>query len=276
MNQAILSNQNAAFTGSIPAEYEQRLGPILFADFAAVMAERAARYKPARVLELAAGTGIVTREMRNRLDPAVEIVATDLNAGMLELAARKFTPGEAVTFQTADAMTLPFADDAFPLVICQFGVMFFPDLEASLRETRRVLQPGGKYLFSVWDSHALNPFARIAHTVAGGFFPEDPPTFYLVPFSLHSIDPIKSALSDAGFTDIAIHVDSMHKRVPSAADFARGLIYGNPLATQIEERAAVHPDSVVDAVAEALRSEFGPDPITVPLQTIAYDARARS
>ena len=149
--------------------------------------------------------------------------------------------------------------------------MFFPDLVGSLVEARRVLEPGGRYLFSVWDSHAFNPFARIAHTVAGEFFPNDPPQFYRVPFSLHAIDPIKSALFAAGFTNVTIHIDHVEKRVASAADFARGMIFGNPLSEEIRQRGGVDPEVVVQAVTAALHQEFGADPITVPLQTIFYD-----
>ena len=113
---------------------------------------------------------------------------------MLEIARAKFRPGEQVEFQPADATALPFPDGSFDAVVCQFGVMFFPDKDKSYREALRVLAPGGHYLFSVWDSHRHNPFGRIAHEVAGTFFPSDPPQFYKVPFSCHQIDPIKEAL----------------------------------------------------------------------------------
>lgn len=268
-----MSQQNAAFTGSIPHEYDQRLGPIVFEDFADRLAVRVVNHHPSSVLELAAGTGIVTCRLRERLPPTVEIVATDLNADMLAVARTKFAPDAAVALRTADAMALPFTDGRFSLVACQFGVMFFPDLTEYLKEARRVLEPGGRYLFSVWDSHAFNPFARIAHKVAGDFFPDDPPQFYLAPFHLHAIDPVKASLLEAGFADVTIHVDHLEKRVPSAADFARGMIHGNPLGSEIRARGGVDPDVVVEAVESALRAEFGEDPITVPLQTICYDVR---
>jgi hypothetical protein len=139
-----------------------------------------------------------------------------------------------------------------------------------------VLAPGGRYLFSVWDSHRYNPFGRIAHEVAGRFFPADPPQFYSVPFSCHQIDPIKEFLIAAGFSDIGVAVVSLEKEIPDAASFARGLVYGNPLIDQIRTRGGVEPEPIVDAVAQALRREFGADPGRMPLQAILFSATKRS
>ena len=125
--------------------------------------------------------------------------------------------------------------------------------------------------FSVWHSHAYNPFGRIAHEVAASFFPSDPPGFYAVPFSYHHIDPIKEALLGAGFGGIRIDIVRLEKAVPSAAAFARGIVLGNPLAEQIRARGG-EPEPVVEAVTEAFRREFGPDPGRMPLQAIVFEA----
>src|SRR3984893_4072267 len=199
--RSIMSN-DASFVGSIPQHYDQGLGPMIFVDSPADMAQRVAAASPARVLETAAGTGIVTRKLRDALPAATRLTAPDLNPPMLDIARTKFRSGEQVEFQTADAMALPFADGSFDAVVCQFGVMFFPDKRKSYSEDLRVLAPGGRYVFSVWDSHRYNPFGRLAHQVAGSFFPADPPAFYNVPFSCHQIDPIKESLIEAGFTGI--------------------------------------------------------------------------
>ena len=166
-----MSNDAAGFIGSIPQYYDQGLGPIIFADYAADIAQRAAAGNPLRVLETAAGTGIVTRRLRDALPADAHLIATDLNPPMLDIARAKFRAGEQVAFQPADAVALPFADQSFDAVVCQFGIMFFPDKARSCAEVFRVLAPGGRYLFSVWDSHRHNPFGRIAHEVAGSFFP---------------------------------------------------------------------------------------------------------
>src|SRR5581483_10033812 len=172
-----LMSGDAAFVGNIPQHYDQGLGPMIFVDYAADLARRAAAGQPARVLETAAGTGIVTRRLRDVLPAGTRLTATDLNPPMLEIARTKFRPGEQVEFQPADATALPFADSSFDAVVCQFGVMFYPDKEKSYREVYRVLAPGGRYLFNVWDSHSHNPFGQIAHDTVGRFFPVDPPQF---------------------------------------------------------------------------------------------------
>jgi SAM-dependent methyltransferase len=264
---------DAAFVGSIPENYDRGLGPLIFVDYAADIARRAADLKPARVLETAAGTGIVTRALRNALPPGTHLTATDLNAPMLEIARAKFKPGEQVEFQPADATALPFADGSFDLMLCQFGFMFYPDKNKSHREAWRVLAPGGTYLFSVWDSHRYNPFGRIAHETSGQFFPSDPPQFYTVPYSCHQIDPIKEGLLDAGFGAIDIAVVKLQKEIPDAAAFARGIVYGNPLYDQIKARGSATPEQVYDAVTQNLRREFGADPGRMPLQAIVFSAK---
>src|SRR5262249_44422806 len=151
---------DANFTGDIPAEYDRGLGPIIFADYADDMARRVAALHPAIVLETAAGTGILTRALRD-LVPSAFLTATDLNTPMLETARAKLAPSEQVVFRTADATELPFDADRFDVVVCQFGLMFFPDKARAYREAHRVLSPGGRYLFSVWDSYHHNRFGRI-------------------------------------------------------------------------------------------------------------------
>jgi SAM-dependent methyltransferase len=270
-----MSGDAASFIGNIPEHYDNGLGPVVFVDYAADIARRTAACNPTRVLETAAGTGIVTRQLRDFLPVSVQVTATDLNAPMLEVARTKFRSGEAVDFQPADAAALPFSNGTFDAVVCQFGIMFFPQKDASYREVYRVLTPAGHYLFSVWDSHRRNPFGRIAHEIAGRFFPTDPPQFYNVPFSYYQIDPIKESLINAGFTDINIAVVRLEKQIPDVARFARGLVHGNPLIDQIKVRGGVDPDRVVDAIAEALNQEFGSNQNRMPLQAAVFSAIRR-
>ncbi len=266
---------SSGFVGTIPSHYDRNLGPVLFEDFAADMARRVAAHAPMRVLELAAGTGIVTRQLRNVLPPDARLTATDLNPPMLEVARTKFQPGEHVDFEPADAIELPFSDASFDAVVCQFGIMFFPDKEQSHREAHRVLAPYCHYLFSVWDSHRHNTFARLVHDIIAGFFRASPPQFYRVPFGYHLIDPIKDSLTDVGFTDIRIAVLGIEKEIADVAAFARGLVYGNPVLDQIRSQGGVEPDRIVGAIAEALRREFGEDGCRMPLQTITFEASKR-
>ena len=171
-----MSESDRVFAGSIPALYDRYLGPLIFAEYAADLAKRAAALQPARVLETAAGTGIVTRAMVRAVPAGVEIIATDLNQAMLDFAAAQ--PGAArVTWRQADAQRLPFEDSSFDAVLCQFGAMFFPDRGVAYREARRVLRPGGHFLFNVWDRIEENEFTYLLTEAVAALFPDDPPRF---------------------------------------------------------------------------------------------------
>jgi ubiquinone/menaquinone biosynthesis C-methylase UbiE len=267
-----MSGHAADFSGGIPEHYDRHLGSVLFADYADDIAQRVAISAPARVLELAAGTGIVTRRLRDRLPVGTHLTATDLNPPMLAMASAKFQPGEQVDFQQADATALPFPDGAFDAVVCQFGIMFFSDKDKSYREVHRVLAPNGRYLFNVWDpSRGLHPTTE----VVSSFFPSDPPQFYKVPFSYYRLDPIKESLEAAGFIDLRIAVITIEKEILDAGSFARGLIYGNPIVDEIRKRGGVTPDRVVDALKVALCKRFGDDPGRMTLQAIVIEATRR-
>ena len=265
-----MSDQATSFVGDIPGHYDREMGPVIFADFADDMARRAAAGAPGRLLELAAGTGIVTRRLRDLLPAASRLVATDLNPPMLAVAETKFRAGEAVEFRQADATALPFADGAFDTVVCQFGVMFFPDKAKSYSEAYRVLIPGGRYLFSVWDAHRHNPYGRIAHQLIETFFPADPPQFYRAPFSYHAIDPVKDALEEAGFVDFRATVLSRIKEVADIAPFARGFVYGNPVIGQIKARGGVDPRDRGRRDESGLPPRMGqqPEPNAAPVDRV--------
>jgi ubiquinone/menaquinone biosynthesis C-methylase UbiE len=261
----------ARFVGDIPLQYDRGLGPVLFAHYAQDIAHRAALHAPRSVLEVAAGTGVVTRKLRDVLHPQAALTATDLNAPMLEIAQEKFAPGEQVDFGVGDALALPFPDGAFDCLVCQFGLMFFPDKDAAHREAWRVLEPHGRYLFSVWDAPRYNPFARIGLEVVAHFFPDDPPKFLQTPFSCPEIDPTKEALIGAGFSHLAVYVLPHLQEILDVAAFARGLVFGSPLIEQIRARGDADPEAVVATLAERYAAEFG-SPAHMPLQAILFDA----
>jgi len=268
-----MGSDAARFVGDIPEHYDAGLGPVIFAEYAEDLAHRVEASNPALVLEIAAGTGILSRYLRDGLPASVRLTVSDLNAPMLDRAQTKFRPGEQVEFQTADAMMLPFRDNSFDAVACQFGMMFFPDKDRCNREVFRVLEPGGAYLFNTWGAHQDNPFGRIAHEVVASFFPADPPQFYKVPFSCPDAEPIRASLAAAGFVDIEHAVVKRRGKIPDAHAFADGLIYGNPAIAEIRARGGVDPDTLVDAITKALHSEFGPDPARMPLKALAFEAR---
>lgn len=267
-----MDDNSAKFVGSIPDFYERGMGPVIFVDFAADMAQRVKALNPRLVVETAAGTGILTRALRDALPGRTKIIATDLNPPMLEIARRKFARGEPMVLQPADAVNLPFDDECCDLLVCQFGLMFFPDKEQSYRTAFRVLEDGGHYLVSVWDSHAHNPFGALIHRVAGSFFPDDPPQFYAVPFSHSAIDPIKAGLMAAGFSSVEVSVKRIEKVVADPELFARGTVFGNPMHDQIVARGG-DPEAVAQAILAELKTEFGTDPMVVQLQEIVFEAR---
>jgi ubiquinone/menaquinone biosynthesis C-methylase UbiE len=241
---------NVVFEGSIPENYDRYLGPILFEPFADDMAARLKEAQPESVLELACGSGILTRRIRDGL-PNTRLVATDLNPGMIAYAQPKFRQHENVEWREADAAALPFSNDSFGAVVCQFGFMFVPAKELVMREAYRVLSPGGVLLFNVWDSMEHNRFAQIAHKTISSFFDVDPPTFYEIPFSFCDPVVIRGLLEDAGFKSIEKSRVSSPCRSKSAAEFAIGLVRGNPTATAIEERG-VDVDAVIQAVTREI------------------------
>ena len=263
-----MTEQAARFVGSIPEHYDRNLGPRIFVDFAADLTRRVAGRRPGEVLELAAGTGIVTRQLRDGLPDDCHLLATDLNEPMLDQARRKFEEGDAVQFQPADATSLPFDDDSFDVVACQFGVMFFPDKDKSYREVLRVLKPGGTYIFNVWDAWAYNPFAQIAHEAVAELFPEDPPGFYHVPFGYCDTGLIENSLASAGFAAASSETVDVISAIPSATDFATGLVYGNPLFDEIQQRGG-DPQVVHQAISTSLEARLG---ASMPLRAIVLEA----
>lgn len=267
-----MDDNSAKFVGAIPDFYDRGLGPVLFADFAAGMAQRVKALEPRLVVETAAGTGILSRALRDALPGRTKIIATDLNAPMIEVARRKFARGEPIVLQTADAVNLPFDDACCDLLVCQYGLMFFPDKEQSYRTAYRVLEDEGHYLVSVWDSHAFNGFAEIGHRIAGELLPDDPPQFMAVPFSCSAIDPIKAGLLEAGFSSVEISVNRFEKVVPDPELFARGMVLGNPLGDQIRARGG-DVEAVIAATLAELSERFGTDPMVLSLQEIVFVAR---
>jgi ubiquinone/menaquinone biosynthesis C-methylase UbiE len=269
-----MKDEHARFAGSIPAAYDRYLGPVLFQPYAEDLVARLQVPDNGAVLELACGTGIVTRELRSHLPATVKLIATDLNEPMFQHAAPKFARNEAVEWQQADASSLPFGDGIFDAVVCQFGIMFVPDKALAAREARRVLKPGGIFLFNVWDALEHNELGRIAHETIAGYFDKDPPMFYQVPFGYHDHDEIKEVLEDAGFRNVRIDVVDKASGASRAEDTATGLVQGNPVSVAIAERDPSLLPVITNAIAVALKRRFGEAEMRAPLRAIVVQARA--
>lgn len=252
------------FAGSIPAIYDQYMVPLIFAPYARLVAERAASLRPGRILETAAGTGVVTAELHHAL-PEAGIIATDLNAPMLEQAARRISASN-VRFMPADAQALPFQDASFDLVVCQFGVMFFPDKVRANAEARRVLHDSGRYMLVIWDRIEHNLATMAAGRAVADLFPGDAARFFeRVPFRYHDVGVIEQDLLAAGFTDIEYETIELRSRADSARDAAIALVQGTPMRSDIEQIDARMLGRATDAAELALRQYEGPDGFDAPM-----------
>ena len=258
------SATDTVFAGSIPAIYDRYMVPLIFRPYAEEVARRAQAFLPGHVLETAAGTGIVTEALHRAL-PDAEIIATDLNQAMLDIAADRIR-SDKVSFEPADAQHLRFADASFDLVVCQFGIMFFPDKVAGNREALRVLRDGGRYLLVIWDSVDRNLATKVAGAAVAGLFPDNPAAFYeRIPFRYHDVAVIEHDLLAAGFTDIELETVELRSRAASARDAAIGLTQGTPMRSEIEQRGPDALDRATEAAAEALRQFEGPDGFDAPM-----------
>jgi SAM-dependent methyltransferase len=267
-----MSDTDRKFAGSIPALYDRYLGPLIFEPYAVDLAARVAALAPARVLETAAGTGIVTRALGRSLPETAEIVATDLNQPMLDYAAAR--PGvERVNWRQADAQNLPFPDASFDTVVCQFGVMFFPDKTGAYREARRVLKPGGRFLFSVWDRIEDNEFADVVTKAVAALFPDDPPRFLArTPHGFHDCDAVRNDLHVAGFSRVGVETIALRSRSLSPREVAVAYCQGTPLRNEIEARDAGRLVAATEAAAAALTERFGTGPIDGKIQAHVFTA----
>ena len=264
------SGSDTLFAGSIPLLYDSHVVPLFFEPYAGDLAQRVAARAPARVLETAAGTGVVTRALARTLDASAAIVATDLNPPMLERAAAVGT-ARPVQWQPADATRLPFDDASFDVVVCQFGVMFFPDKARAFAEARRVLRRGGTLLFNVWDRIDDNEFTNIATITLAGLFPSDPPRFMArTPHGYFDRGLIARDLANGGFsTAPQIETLAARSRAPSADAAAVAICQGTPLRNEIEARCGASSAGLAEATsacAAAIGARFGSGPVDGKIQ----------
>ena len=264
---------DTAFIGSLPKVYEEYLVPLIFEPYATEVASQLAGRWPSRVLEIAAGTGAVTRKLASALPASSTIVATDLNQAMLDQAAAVGT-SRPVEWRKADAMQLPFDDGSFDAVVCQFGAMFFPDKPKAFSEARRVLKPVGVYLFSVWDRIEDNEFAEVVTAALASVFPADPPRFMVrIPHGYCNRAAIERDLAAGGFTSAAA-MDTVTARSKAATSRipAVGFCQGTPLRNEIEARDATRAAEATDAAEEAMTKRFGPGPVDGRIQALIVTA----
>ncbi len=268
-----MAQNDAAFTGSIPQLYDEHMAALLFAPYASDLAKRLSGMLKGELLETAAGTGIVTQALATALAPAVRITATDLNQPMLDHAAKKAGVGR-VSFQHADAQALPFPDDSFDAVVCQFGVMFFPDKVQGFREARRVLKPGGLLLFNVWDRIETVPVIEATVAALRRRYPRHPSWFMeRVPCGYHDEKKIRADLEAAGFTGCVIERVALEGEAPNARGPALGLCQGSPMGAEIETLEPGGLDAATEAAAAEIAERLGKGRFKSPLQALVVEVR---
>src|SRR5215467_15632700 len=252
-----MTETDIIFAGSIPSLYDKYLGSVLFEPFADDLAKRLSKLSAGRVLETAAGTGIVTRALLRSLPASVSLAATDLNQPMLDHAAAQ-TLASDVTWQKVDAQSLPFPDRTFDAVVCQFGVMFFPDKPRAYREARRVLKPGGCFIFNVWDRIEDNEFSDVVSAAMAEMFPDDPPRFLArTPYGYHDQRLIVDELRSAGFTVTKLETLTRRSLASSYRDPAIGFCQGSPLRNEIESLDASRLAEATEVAARKIGERFG-------------------
>jgi len=262
-----MSNIDKVFSGSIPKLYETYLVPLIFEPYARDLATRLASRSLSRVLEIAAGTGAVTRNLASALPESVSIVATDLNQAMLDMASAIGTK-RPVEWRQADAMQLPFPDETFDAVVCQFGAMFFPDRPKAFSEARRVLRPGGVFMFSVWDRIEENEFADVVTTALASMFPADPPRFLArTPHGYHDRATLERDVAKSDFAATPqVTTVTARSRADSARIPAVAYCQGTPLRSEIEARDASRLAEATDLAEKAIAERFGRDAVDGKIQ----------
>jgi SAM-dependent methyltransferase len=271
-----MANNDLVFSGSIPEIYTRHLGPMLFEPYADHLAGLVAAMAAGNVLETACGTGIVTRALRRALPETTSIVATDLNQPMLDYA-QTLSGGERVRWQQADAQALPFANATFDAVVSAFGVMFFPDKPRAYREALRVLRPGGRFVFIVWNNLETMELQFLAHTTVVALYPDDPPAFLRrTPCGYHDIATIRSDLKQAGVIDADIKTVELTGSTASARDAAVGFVCGTPLSGEVSARDPNGHSRAVGAVTDAIAARFGTGSIRASMQAHVVTVRQQA
>lgn len=265
-----MSENSIQFTAKIAENYEKYLAPVFFISTSKDLVSHL-KGTPANILEIAAGTGQVTRNMIKSF-PNAKITATDINPGMLDVA-KSIVHSENITWQAADACELPFEDNSFDAVICQFGVMFFPDKQKAMNEAFRVLKPGGQIVFNTWDSLENNRICKIPDDVVSKVFPSDPPPFYKIPFSMYDPKEIGALLKNAGFKNIRVENKKIEGYSESPDNAVTAFTESNPIYLQIMERDPAILPVFQKMLREELVKEFGTGRFTIPLSEFIAAAK---
>lgn len=253
----------AEFTSTVAENYEKHRGTMIFMPYAKDMAARL-HGNISSLLEIACGTGQVTRLLRAQF-PDARITASDLSPEMIEVAKKIIGEQDKIEWLIADAMALPFDENTFDAVICQFGLMFVPDKQKGVDEAYRVLKPGGRFIFSTWDTLQNNPINSIAQEVTNSFFKNEPLTFCEIPFSMYDPGELKKLMTDGGFKNVKVQKISLRGYSPSVRAAVIGLTTGSVIYSNLAEQRPELIQEIQDKITEAFIKEFGAENLSIPL-----------
>lgn len=268
-----MADVRATFGGSMPGYYDGIMAAGQFDTFAQDLVDRVSAKPAGGVLELACGTGVATRRLRERLHKDARLVASDLSEAMLGFAQRKLAALPGIEWRRADAGALPFGDGEFGALVCAFGVMFVPDKKRLFAELRRVLKPGGELVFNVWDGIDANPHSRATNEVFMSLFPGDPEMRFDLPFAFNDQPLLRSLLAGAGFAAVRIEPVTREVRFRSARELAIGQLRGTPRGTLLEKRG-LDIEAIIEKCAAALARVGGAEPYRGSARALAIEARA--
>lgn len=271
MNDTSAKVPSADFSGEIATHYDQFLGPLFFEPYAIEVAKRIDPAPVAIALEIAAGTGRVTRHIRERIQPSAKLIASDISEEMLAEAKKKLGHLN-IDWQNIDAQQLPFSDNNIDLVVCCFGYMFVPDKPKAFAEAYRVLKPGGMFLVTTWDALEHNAASYISRSIAKQYLEEPLPESYNLATSMSDEAFLRRLLQDAGFSKISIEKVKHFSISPTAKDATYGLVEGGLIYKEIKKRNPAWIDEIKIKVEKELAEKFGAAPMIAPMSAVISQA----
>ena len=266
-----ISSTAFTFSGLIPRHYDQYQGPMFFEPYAIDVSNRIDISSVHIALEIACGTGRVTRHLRKVIPSTAKLIASDISPDMLAVAKEKLK-GLDVDWRIIDAHELPFGENTVDLVVCCFGYMFVPDKSKAFAEAYRVLKPGGMFLFTTWDKLENNAASFVHRKIAKAYLEDPLPASYNLAFSMNDEMMIRNLLHDAGFSKIAIEMVNKISVCPTAKEAAEGLVQGGPLYDEIMKRNSAWIDEIKIKVETELAEKFGKAPVAAPMTALVTQA----
>jgi ubiquinone/menaquinone biosynthesis C-methylase UbiE len=271
MDNKPVSSIAFVFSGSIPHHYEDFLGPMFFEPYAIEVSKRINPSAVQVALELACGTGRVTRHLRNVIPSKAKLIASDISPDMLAVAKEKLRSAN-IEWQIIDAQDLPFDDNSIDVVVCCFGYMLVPDKSKAFAEAYSVLRPGGMLLIATWDKLEHNAASHVYRTVAKKYLIDPLPETYKLPFSMNDDKEIRNDLQQAGFSKIMVERVDKISASPSAKEAANGLAQGGSIYNEIMKRNPAWIEEIKETVEKELAEKFGASPMQAPMRALITQA----